>query len=448
MCCYVILSVLALIIWFEQLQNSTGTASSQRGMSLLCGLLAGSTIATKYPGMVLVAIPVAFAMLLAVLVKKISWRQSSSMAALYILGGILTFGPWVAKNYFETENPVYPLMYSVFGGEDWDAELNEKWKAGHARPSPVLKNPGAMAKELKKNAVDVTLGSVWQSPLMFGLAPLAFLYRKRNRELWIVVGAAFTILIVWYTMTHLIDRFWVPVLPVIAVLSGVGITAMKEMFFSQEKGTPWYFSWLGKATSLLILVTIVNNLVFMTTPACGYNAYLIDDKIARQQVKPASVVLSEQAVGDSGRVLFVGEAMVFDAECEYRYNTVFDYSLLEQWTSQKNGKNEWELLSAETIEQNFQDAGITHILINWNEILRYRTTYGYTDFVSPERIKQLSERCSWSEVSIPDDFNLRDWETIDDSWKGEIERWGPELKRTTFTGEKKMKQYQLFELSE
>ncbi len=447
MCCYVILSLLALLHWLSLFSDSRQSSSHERGISMLCGLLAGSTVATKYPGIMLVAIPIALVMLTTVVLRRVPWRQTTTMAALYIVGGLLTFGPWAVKNTLETGNPVYPLMYSVFGGEDWDAELNAKWKAGHARPSPLLKNPVAMGQELKKNVVDVTLGSVWQSPLVFGLAPLAFLYRKRNREFWIVLGAAITILTVWYTMTHLIDRFWVPVLPVIALLSGMGIAALKETFFSQGNDSSWYFPWLGKAVFLLLLTTLVFNLAFMTTPASGYNAYLIDYDKARQQVKPASVLLAEQAAGESGRVLFVGEAMVFDAECEYRYNTVFDYSLLEQWTSSKLGKNEWELLPAETIRQNFQVAGITHILINWNEILRYRTTYGYTDFVSPERLKQLADRWPFEEVPLPDEFNLRDWEGIDDSWKDEIERWGPELKRRTFSGDQKMKQFQLFELS-
>lgn len=445
MCCYGILSLLSLLCWFDSIRQES--LSRQRSLSFLCGVLAGSTISTKYPGMVLVAIPVALSLLLTVFLWKIPRRHSLSMAGLYILGGVFTFGPWMAKNLNETGNPVYPLMYSVFGGEDWDAELNAKWKAGHARPSPLIQSPGAMWQEFQKNVVDVTLGSVWQSPLMFGLAPLAFLYRKRSRDLWIVAGAAVTILSVWYTMTHLIDRFWVPVLPVIAVLSGVGFVALRDISQSSGNSNSVHLDWIRQGVSCLVLITLVFNFAFMTTPASGYNSYLIDDVKARQQVKPPSVVLAEQAVGANGCVLFVGEAMVFDCECNYRYNTVFDASLLEQWTSRKLGENHWELLSPDEIASNFRAGGITHILINWNEILRYRTTYGYTDFVSPQRIADLGQVWPFIEVNLPDNSNLRDWETLDDSWKSEVERWGPELKRTTPSGTTKMKQYQMLELA-
>lgn len=447
LCCYVILSLLALMLWLEKLNEVEDFGIQQRALSLLCGLLAGSAIATKYPGMVLVAIPVALVMLVAVIIRRTPVRQAASMAAVYVVGGVLTFGPWVVKNTVETGNPVYPLLCSVFGGEDWDEELNEKWKNGHSRPSAVFKNPVAMGKELKKNVVDVTTGSVWQSPLMFGLAPLALLYRERRKQLWTVVGAACSILFVWYTLTHLLDRFWVPVLPVIAVLSGIALTAIRKTFLPNERSQSQLLKWSWKGTCLLFGVTLIYNFTLMTTEVSGYNAYLIDYEAARQQVKPASVRFAEQAVGENGRVLFVGEAMLFDAECEYRYNTVFDHSLLEQWTAKKSGKGEWELLSAEEITKNFRDAGITHILINWNEILRYRTTYGYTDFVSPSRLTQLGEDWPFVEVPLPDSYNLREWENLDDSWKSEIERWGPELKQVTYTSQAMMKQYQLFELS-
>ncbi len=446
LCCYVILSLLSLMIWLEKLNSAESSPTQQRAMSLLCGLLAGSAIATKYPGMVLVAIPVAVVMLAIVVIRKIPARQAVSMAALYVVGGVITFGPWVVKNTVETGNPVYPLLYSVFGGEDWDDELNEKWKNGHARPSPLLKSPVAMGQDLKKNVVDVTIGSVWQSPLMFGLAPLALLYLERRKQLWIVIGTAFSMLLVWYTLTHLIDRFWVPVLPVIAVLSGISLVAIREIFVSKERDNFQLFDWLWKGICLLLSLTLIYNFTLMTTEASGYNAYLIDYAAARQHAKPASVQLAEQAVGENGRVLFVGEAMHFDAECEYRYNTVFDHSLLEQWTTKKLGRNEWELLSVEEIAKNFRDEGITHVLVNWNEILRLRTTYGYTDFISPARFEELGERWHFVEIPLPESYNLRDWEGVDDSWKNEIEHWGPELKRTTFTGETMMKQYQLFEL--
>lgn len=443
MCCYVIVSLLVLLIWLDAVKDHGTTTSKRRSLTLLLGLLCGSAIATKYPGLVMVAIPVAVVLLMNVTRQRFSLKESVSLAGLYILGGFIAFGPWVIKNSLETGNPVYPLMYSVFGGVDWDAELNEKWKAGHARPTPVFKTPVEMLQELKKNVVDVTLGSVWQSPLMFGLAPIALFRKSRSRQFWIVVGSATTLLLVWYTLTHLIDRFWVPVLPIIAVLSGIAWAVVRETFHNSEQQDSLFNLLVSKGLTGVFIITLIYNFAFMTTDASGYNAYLIDYKIAREQVRPDSLRIPQNVMEPGDRVLFVGEAMVFDAAYDYRYNTVFDHSLLEQLTAKKIGRRKWELLPSEEIHSNFKEAGITHILINWNEILRYRTTYGYTDFVSPQRIQELNERWDFVEIALPPDYNLRSWDSLPESWKSEINGWGPELKKQAITGRTGMQQYQL-----
>lgn len=450
LCCYVILSLLALIRWMERLQLMEGKRFSDQPLTLLCGLCAGSAVATKYPGMVLVAIPVGLTMLIALLMNRKPLSGIIRTAAVYVIGILLTFGPWMAKNALETGNPVYPLMYSVFGGADWNAELNEKWKQGHARPSPLLKKPLAMWNELRQNVIDVTLRSDWQSPLMFGLAPLAFLYPGKRRSFWITVGAGTSILLVWYTLTHLIDRFWVPVLPIVAVLSGVACVSVKTLLTGRDQlavnslgGTGL---WIWRGIQGLMAVTLVYNFTFMTIPASGYNAYFADYQQARLSVKPGSVQLAENVPGETGKVLFVGEAMVFDAECAYRYNTVFDHSLLEQWTAREVRPGEWKLRTEQEIRERFRKEGITHVLVNWNEILRYRTTYGYTDYVSPARIEALENLGVFVEVPIPEAYNLRDWASLPDSWQDQILRWGPELKLQTYRGELKMQQYQLFQV--
>ena len=42
--------------------------------------------------------------------------------------------------------------------------------------------------------------------------------------------------------------------------------------------------------------------------------------------------------------------------------------------------------------------GITHVAVNWQELLRYRTTYGYTDFVTPGRFRTLDTPIRFTET--------------------------------------------------
>lgn len=429
LCCYVALSLLALLVWLERSQQSS---TPQYEIVLLAGLLGGSAIATKYPGLLLVAVPIGLMIWITLLLRKAPWKQIAFSAGLYTLGVVITFGPWLGKNYAETGNPVYPLAYSVFGGKDWTPELDAKWKRGHSRPSPVLKAPGKMFQDLRTNINDVIIRSDWQSPLMFGFAPLAF-FGWRRRGLWYVFAFGLAILGVWYTMTHLIDRFWVPVLPVIAVLAGIGMRHLQD--------TNRFNRWLAYA---LFGVTLLYNWAFITSPASGNNGYLLEMKYARDVARTPSISLANRYIGAEDRLLFVGEAQVFDAEFEHLYNTVFDESILQQLTAKEVAENEWEFLPAEEIIANLDSGHFTHLLVNWNEILRYRLTYGYTDFVTPERFGQLAERWDFREIQMNGGPNMRPWDSLSESEQREVERFGPSLK-TIVRGQSAFRQYQIFE---
>src|SRR5690606_19676868 len=134
---------------------------------------------------------------------------------------------------------------------------------------------------------------------------------------------------------------------------------------------------------------------YVTTWLCGYNAYLIDLEAARRAAMHPGIALLQERLPADARVLFVGEAQVFDAEFDYVYNTVFDESLFERWTSAAVPgvpPAEQPLRPAGEIRETFEEQGITHVFVNWSEILRYRTTYGYTEYVSPQRFRDLVQK--------------------------------------------------------
>ena len=91
----------------------------------------------------------------------------------------------------------------------------------------------------------------------------------------------------------------------------------------------------------------------------------------------------------------VGEAEVFDATFPLVYNTVFDDCIFEQWTSDPQDADQpvlhRRLLSGELIRKKLSEERITHVLVHWGEILRYRLpgSYDYTAFVQPTRFSLL-----------------------------------------------------------
>ena len=129
----------------------------------------------------------------------------------------LLCGPWFAKNLVLTGNPTYPLLYRMFDGRTRTAEKDAQWRRAHEPPnfSPV---------DLLDRATGFALTSDWLNPLVIPLAALALVCRPRRQLVrWLGAYMLF-VLGVWWLCTHRLDRFWVPVLPVAALLAGIGAT--------------------------------------------------------------------------------------------------------------------------------------------------------------------------------------------------------------------------------
>ena len=285
-------------------------------------------------------------------------------------GVLITVGPWLVKNTIETGNPVYPLAYGVFGGTDWDEQLNEKWTAGHSPDNYSI-------VDLGQKTVDVFAKSDWLSPLLFGFAIITLVVIRKNgalRSLWFYVAYLFAS---WWVLTHRLDRFWIPLIPLLAVLASAG--------FAMSLSRRWLRNSIFVATGVLVLF----NLGFISTGLCGYNQYLIDLEYARNAPGRASSVIAvlNRTLPAGSKVLFVGHADVFDAEFGHEYNTVFDHSLIEQYCR----GDSTPLRTASEIHRTLASHGITHVCVNWRQVIRYRTTYGYTAFVAPRLFAELQK---------------------------------------------------------
>ncbi|MBM4074209.1 MAG: hypothetical protein FJ267_01020, partial [Planctomycetes bacterium] len=200
------------------------TCRLQRNLAFVTGLLSGSAMACKYTGLVSVVIPIGVILLVRHVRREErfqkNWKGGALKFTLFGFGVILAIAPWLVKNAIETGNPVYPLAYSIFGGDGINEELAAKWKKGHAAVGYATQ-----AERLKSLCVtlsDVMANNDWHSCLMFALAPISLLASWR-RKVWLVWGFVVWQFLSWFAFTHHIDRFYVPMFPALALLAGAGL---------------------------------------------------------------------------------------------------------------------------------------------------------------------------------------------------------------------------------
>ncbi|MBM4092043.1 MAG: hypothetical protein FJ276_21815 [Planctomycetes bacterium] len=347
---------------------------------LLAGYLAGAAVACKYPALLFLVVPLFLGVTVLSLHRDVASGvtrriPTSALAAglLFVLAVFAGCGLWLAKNAVLTGNPTYPLLYNVFGGRDWTPEQDVQWSRAHRAPADGW-TFGALRHSLR-----LTGGaSEHHSPLLVPFALLA-VSRLRART-WMVpllLLMAFNFAS-WWLLTHRVDRFLLPVLPLLCLLAGFGVTAWS--------GVAW-----RRCCGALIAGFMVILLVQWSTRTVGDNRFLMSLKAFRLDLpnradpnyfhtNPIHYVVG-QLVVPGHKALLVGEAQAFDFEVPVIYNTCFNPCVFEQRMA---GRTQDERLSILRQER------ISYVLISWQELARYREPggYGYSDYVTPELIQR------------------------------------------------------------
>jgi hypothetical protein len=346
----------------------------------LLGLLAGCAMGCKYTGLVSAVIPFGLLSLLC------AWRNRSiAVVPWFVIGWAIVMVPWLAKNVADTRNPVYPLAATVFPSRDWNNAREKQWQAVHGpKPIEFRETLSSIAKwwrgeklepdsfraprQFWASVVDVAGRSDWQSPLYVALAPLALLRPgSRRLVLWLWTFAAY-LFFTWWFATHRLDRFWLPMLPVLAILAGLGADWMRSRSWSVLLGMVVAFGLFANAT-------------YVTTALAGLNEWTADLVLLRRDLPRrwnGPMARMDSELPDAARPLMIGQAAVFHLNHTVAYNTVFNPETIELLA---NGK------SAEELRRGLEARKLTHVYVDWKEIGRHREPggYGFTEFVTRDR---------------------------------------------------------------
>ncbi|NMC19007.1 MAG: hypothetical protein GYA33_01195, partial [Thermogutta sp.] len=313
----------------EELTQPDGKSSRGPGVGWvsISGYLAGAAAACKYTGLVYSVAPLA--VLLVWRLRRNLNRGAATAILVFTLAAGLGGGAWYAKNAALCGNPTYPLLYHWFGGATWNEQKNDRWTRVHSPPDYSLTSLG-------RDAGRLTVTSDWLGPLIWPFALVGLIAGSRlddrRKSLWLMTA---WLLAVWWLMTHRIDRFWLPLLPFLAVTAADGLHA-----FSGSR--PWKWSAYAFAVPALAMTLLLGS-----AGICSYNRMLAplselwDDP---NRIGEAHLMLNRMwPKVFSGKLLTVGDAAVFDFEMPVVYATCFDD---QPWELLTRGKSPREIHEA------------------------------------------------------------------------------------------------------
>ncbi len=402
-----VLGFYLLAAWWVWLRSEEG---DWRAL-ILAGFLGGAAAAVKYPALVFVVVPMIVEMLLRKLgvrgtkrVKYVGLRQFSQAAVamvLLLVGVVAGGGLWYVKNAVQTGNPVYPLLVARLGGETRTPEKDARWVKAHAVPQDEQGRRYSLTQVVTAIS-NLGFRGNFASPI---LLPLALLGCWGVVRIWLrqsatttssirfpllAIGLCAFVFAAWFLITHRLERFLVPALPLVALLAGFGYVYAKEQAGSTIArgflGVGLVYCWmfiagLG-ATADVRWFTALTHLRSDPVEAVGPR-----ENASPQRLSPAQRWLAKHLAGDDA-VLMVGGASVWDLPGRPRqsnvyYNTCFDDCLLVDWLAGKS--------AAEDQRAAFESQRVKYVCVDWGELRRYRSAgnYGYDLRFSPVQLDEL-----------------------------------------------------------
>jgi hypothetical protein len=383
---------------------------------LLPGLLAGAAAAVKYPGLAFAVAPVAVWALFPRSGPLVSRENGSAGASpsrslaltLVATGILLGGGGWYAKNAFLTGNPVYPLAYGVFGGTTRTAEKAAQWDKAHQVPRDKdgwRYSAGQLAGSALRVAGRDPLASPLVVPMIIAaILALVTILRSNPSDtphsafriphlIWPMLAALLWILAVWWFLSHRLDRFLLPVWPLVAVIASVA--ALPED------------RWWRRTMTAVVWIGLAYCYLAASSTLVGDNRWFVSlEQLRRdqpwpqhtpQRVKLSHRWLNEQSSPHAPRegisrsematlaVLLVGDAEPFELEMPVFYNTCFDDSLLCNWMLNKTPSERHQELASRNI---------AWVVVDWPWIDRYQSpgNYGFDPRFKPKLLDELVQQ--------------------------------------------------------
>ena len=380
---YAFMAVYALIAWMTPAPAQPGQAklpeepaANPEGWIPLSALLSSFAFGSKYQGGVVAVI--AGALLLYGHFSGEDRSPARLAKRVLIFAGVAAAGaaPWLIKNLWDTGNPFFPFLSPLFDRLGWQKyHLDpDQWKYFIDENRRFITDSWTEFWKLPwlltfRDRNESSLS--FPGPVFLALLPIALLSFRKAGSRWFRALLLFLVpfFIFSFSSTHL-TRYHLQGYPLLCVFFALGAAAAwerREFFFRAA---------LGVVVGLLLLENLQTALFVVE------RSYLPWDVLSGRETRetyrmytnpglnplPSNAMFRwmEQNLPRSTRTLFIGESKTFDLQRRYLYTDVHGQNPLVTWAKESS--------DADELYRKFQEAGITHLLLNFEEAHR---TYSY-----------------------------------------------------------------------
>jgi len=388
------------------------------GSAVMIAFALGASCGVKYLSLGLVAAPLIFAMLLiSVLTRPRAMRISQLLPVIVICAGV--FSPWWIRNLAATGNPVFPLSTQVFGRGHWTPESEQRWISGHGPEvsPPVPVPPGWEQGHVRTRGeliYDNLLTAQQMSPMVLllgGIAICMLVAGPREASPWDLSlgGILLSQIAVWVCLTHEAPtRFLVPALVPVSLLGGKVLSRISALranpFRSATPDRPERTGWGRPAAVALLCFALLAN--FLTIYKMYRHMTKGFDIYGPMQARPGSLLDMRKQfdtdpqihLPEHTRFMLIGETRTWYWPIGTIYATAFDTHPLAEMLARGD--------SPERILGKLKELPVTHLVVEWREIWRLASSYGYHASLSAE----LFER--WNRREPPDLQILRELQDL------------------------------------
>jgi hypothetical protein len=260
--------------------------------------------------------------------------------------------PWIAKAAALTGNPVYPLLYDVFGGPEWSEALGEahrSWQRAIGMGRSPLDFLLLPARVLFLGAEGYERFDGRLHPLLGALLPISMIGLRGQRSAARALGVAGVWFVLWAASSQQ-ARFLIPVLPLLALTLVTGLHALGQRWMSRSPDL------LPRAIALVTVVLLAHaNLRYLEQAPSLYAAYWTHSDELRAHATDEVFGAIDQRLPAEAKLLFVNINRGFFCRREYIADSFFEASQTAAMLR--------DLVARRELRSGLRELGITHVLI-------------------------------------------------------------------------------------